>query len=118
MFDYDEIASTAQELIEEFGAPVILRRLADAEYDTTTGVVEGTDRRWSGVAVRIEYSLRDVDGEAIQMNDFRMLIGATSMEQPRPGDRLLFAGDWVNVVNCKPTKPATIAVCYDVHARK
>jgi hypothetical protein len=118
MFDYSEIAAVAEEMIAEFGALIVLTRDVNAEYNVATAMVEGTERRWTGIAVRVEYALRDIDGDAIQMNDARLLIGVSGMEQPKPGDRVLYAGERLTVINCKPIKPATVAVAYDVQARR
>lgn len=122
-FDYVDLASSVDELIEEFGAPILLTRNANAEYNVETSEVEGSDRRWRGRAARFDYRLSDIDGEQIRRGDARFLVspiaeGGGAMEQPKVGDRVRFDGEWWRVLDCGPLKPATTSVRYAVQARK
>jgi hypothetical protein len=121
-FDYVDLASTATELIEEFGAPVVLEQVVGAEYNTGTSEVEGNPRRHDGKAVRIDYDLSDIDGNDVRVGDFKLLLSVKKangeeIPMPRNADRMLFDGQWTTVVSCKPVKPATVAVAYEVQVR-
>lgn len=123
MFDYADLASTVSELIEEFGARAILNRTIDADYNATSSEVESSDRASAGRAVRVEYELKDIDGEMIRRGDVRLYVSVATetgaeMPEPQNGDRITFDGTIWRVIACSPIKSATVAVAYDVQARK
>lgn len=122
MFDYAETAAEASAAIRDVGAPFVLTRVASAEYNTATGTVEGGNRRWNGHALRWDYSRKDIDGDNVLATDIRFIVSVhtdtgAAMEEPREGDRALFDGKWTTVVECKPLKPATTALYFEVQAR-
>lgn len=126
-FDYRRLAATADRLLERFGAPLVMRRTAGAEYDPETSTVDGDDVVWTGRAVRTHFELRDIDGETIRMTDVRLLVSphqwsgntplAAEFPQPQTGDRIEFDGAHLVVQGCRSTRPAGTSVLYDVHVR-
>ena len=122
MIDYAQTAIAASRTIKENGAPFVLTRVVNAEYDTSTGTVEGGNRRWDGHAIRSDYSSRDIDGESILATDTRFMVSVhtasgAAMEAPKEGDRALFDGKWTSVVSCKALKPAHTAIYFIVQTR-
>lgn len=122
MADYKQTAMSATQSIRDAGAPFVLTRIANAEYNTATGIVEGGNRRWNGHAMRWDYSSRDINGDSVLASDIRFLVSVhtetgEAMEEPKESDRALFDGKWTTVVSCKPLKPATTAIYFEVQTR-
>lgn len=117
-FNYTALAASATSLIRRAGAPVAFTRKGDSTYDTEAGDSESTPQKSNGVAVRIEYTLQERQNSAILETDVRLLAAAEGLPQPQPGDEAVFDGDTYSVVDCRPIKPATIVIVYDIQARK
>lgn len=115
MFDYADLASTAAELVEEFGADVKLRRAENAEYDIPSATVEGGERVWNGKALRIEYEISN-DDSGKRVTRARFLVSPKGMAQPTTSDRLTFGGETLVVGISAPINLAGPAVAYDVRA--
>lgn len=113
---YSDLAADASGLIAEFGAPIVLVRKS-SEYDPEEGVTTDQDTH-TGMAVRTQYSLRDIDGTLILQSDVRLLVSAAdNMPQPEHGDSVSFDGNVYTVVNATPLRPADVTLYYDVQAR-
>jgi len=123
MFDYADLAASATDLVEEFGAPIVLERSIGAEYDASTSEVIDSRRKVTGTAVREEYELRDIDGDSIRFGDVKLIVSTraadgTAMPEPRTDERVLFDTTWWTVIRSAPIKHATVAVAYQVQARR
>ncbi len=71
---YDDMRSTASELISEFGTSVTLTRTIKSDYDPITGSSTNTESTIKGNGVFLNYSSTDIDGELIRQNDKKMLF--------------------------------------------
>lgn len=122
MTDYDQIARDTHEDIRENGASFTLEQVVTSDYDTESSAVESGARAFKGFAVRHDNVLREISGEIIE-GDIGLLASVFTetmdpMPQPKIGSRVLFDGSWWRIVTCTPLKPATVAVLYQVQARK
>src|SRR5688572_24441369 len=87
MSDYGQIAIEASETIRDAGAPIVLARQADGDYDTATSEVDAGEKKYLGFGVRVEYENRHIDGTSILAGDVRILLAV----HQRIGDGLSLA---------------------------
>lgn len=121
---YDDLAATANELLTEFGGPVVLSRTSAGDYDPATGTtIGGTTTTYNGVAAKFDYAQTDIDGTLIRVGDQRVLISVAGVVLPQTGDTLSFtdpntlAVTVFDVIMAKQVNPAGTAVLYDVQVR-
>lgn len=114
---YDDMADVAVELIGEFGAPVTLTKNTPT-YDTEQSEVTESTATYTGVAVRTEYKIGDIDGTLIKQGDALLVIAPVGMEKPETGDEITYDGETWKVVEGFIVRPATTTVCFKAQIRK
>lgn len=122
---YADMASTAADLIAQFGQPVTLTRSVPGAYDTATGTNGAPDvSTQSCLAVEDAYTAREIDGTLVRVGDRRLILspetsaGAT-VNAPQPGDTITFADAslWT-VKTVEPTSPGGTALIYTLQLRR
>lgn len=117
-FDYGEMAALADEILLEFGAPVILTRTTPGAYDPATGTTGGpVSTPYTGTGAAFDYEAKDIDGTLIKAGDRRVYLSTAGIVAPRTGDTLAIAGAALTVVAVRPLQPALLAVLFDVQCR-
>jgi len=119
-FDYLESRDDADELIEEFGQTVSLRRNASSgtAWEPTL-----TPTDYATKAAILDYTLRQIDGENILRTDRRALVaagpltalGVTSIAPP---DSLVVGAVAIPIVRAVPLAPSGVIVMYDCQIRQ
>jgi len=119
-FDYDEIASTADELLAEFGQSCVLTSITDGAYDPETGEAGTSTTPHPATAAVFAYPQRFVDGTLILTGDKRALVSPVGLTvDPKPGDTLTDTASAVfQVIDAKPIAPAGVAVLWILQVRK
>lgn len=123
---YDDMASTAAEMIGEFGQAVTLTRSVPGAYNPTTGTNgAATVTTQSCLAVEEAYKAREIDGTLIKAGDKKLILspqtaaGAT-VTAPTEGDTVTFAGDadpWT-IKSVEPLSPGGTALLYTLQLRR
>ena len=117
-FDYISTARDAAALLAEFGALVTLTRVTPGAYDPATGTVSGGTVGYSCAGAVMNYASRDIDGTLVQRGDVRVLLAPDAAFEPKPGDKVTLADTTVlTVINSRATKPAGMAVLFEVQCR-
>lgn len=118
-FDYIESRDDADELIEEFGQIVAVRRTSSTgnEWDPTV-----TTADYTTLAAILDYNSRQIDGENILITDRRALIAAgplttLGINSIAPPDSIVVGGVAVPVVRVMPLNPAGVLVMFDCQLR-
>lgn len=118
-FDYIESRADADELIEEFGQAVSIRRVSSTgpAHDPTITTVDYTT-----FAAILDYNSRQIDGENILVTDRRALIAAGPLSalgitSIAPPDSIVIGGVAVPVVRVMPLNPAGTVVMFDCQLR-
>jgi hypothetical protein len=116
MFDYIRTQATATRLIERFGLPVSLSKLAST-YDPATGAATSTAATSStlGLFVEIEQAADAVEqsgqtGTGSSVRQVGMVVIAAM--RPDVGDRLTADGKTFDVLMVEPIAPAGLPVMY------
>ncbi len=123
MFDYSEIAETANEIIEEFGQAVTLTHVIPGAYDPTTGGVTNTTTTQTGTGAVVNWAARQIDGTLIRATDKRLLLSplntaGAALTAPVLGDTVSIGGVTYTLVEpLKEINPAGTVVLFDVNLR-
>ena len=118
---YADLAATAEDLLQELGQAITLRKQAAGTYDPATGAAAVTPADTTGVGVALSFNdqrrtFGRVDGTAVQVGDRRVLWrGATA---PAPGDQLLIGGVAWAVLAADQLNPAGTVLLYEIHVRQ
>lgn len=114
---YSDLASTAKELLEEFGCQVTLTYAESQAYDPESGSSTKQGYAYTGTGVKLDYESKDIDGTNILSSDQRVLIAVDIPVVPKAGNILLIGSKEWTVINSKPLDPGGEAVLYDVQVR-
>lgn len=115
---YTEMQDLAQELLEDFGAPVTLTKEGSAGggYDADGNVqAPVASVSVTGVGATAEYMTSEIDGTVIQSGDAKLIYKGGA---PLIGMLVTLSGIKWRVVNIRPTWPAQIVTHYNLQLRK
>lgn len=118
---YSELATSVNDLLTEFGQPVVVTNYEMGEEDPDTGVVTQTSSQFTTVGVLLDYDYRNfgdttVSYQAVNSSDKRLLISADNVINTGDlflVDSILYKAKVVKVVN-----PAGTKVLYDIWVQK
>jgi hypothetical protein len=118
-FDYLETRADADDLITDAGRSVMLRRMTKggAAWEPTL-----TPTDYATFAVRVEFTLRQLQRNNVQATDQRWLVAAgplaaLGITSIAPTDSLVIDGADVEVVRADALNPAGTPVMFDCHLR-
>ena len=115
---YTEMQELAQELLEDFGAPVTLVKEGSAGggYDADGNVqAHVASVSVTGVGAALDYKRDEIDGTVIQSGDCKLLYKGGA---PEIGMTVTLSGIKWRVVAFMPLDPAGIVVMYECQLRK
>lgn len=117
---YSDMATTAQEMIAEFGRLIILRVNNEGVYDPVTDVTTGASTSDAAVkAVFTDFKEKDIDGTLIVRGDKQVLLAASDLAQaPETNDILVDGLDEYRVIEIMSIQPGDQALIYKVQVRK
>jgi hypothetical protein len=119
-FDYLESRDDADALIAEFGAVASLRRTTNSG---TTYAPTQTTADYATVAVKVDFTMRQMQGGNVLDTDERWLVAAgpltaLGVASILPRDGLVVGASVKPILDSKPLAPAGIVVMYDCHIRQ
>lgn len=112
---YSEMASTASELLAEFGGAVTLNH-AGGVPDPVTGLGGTTGGSTATTGLVKPFPDSWIDGTRIQAGDRQLVL--TSAVAPSPDDTVTIGGENWTIVRIETVKPASEVVVYFVQVRK
>lgn len=115
---YSDMNATVLELLAEFGASLVLIRKVSDAFDPVDGEVSSlvtSNNVINGVFVEWNESLLRSFGN-VASEDRLLLIDSTI--EPLTTDRITVGGDFLEIVNISPIKPAGTALAYYLQVRK
>lgn len=76
-----------------------------------------------GSGIELSFDIRQIDGKSILQDDKRFLLSpkkldGTDMPEPTTKATVTLADGPFRIINCKPTKPAGVAIMYELQLRK
>lgn len=115
-FDYPGMRDTGDELIEEFGQTVAIRRTVDSgtEWDPTQTT---TDYATKGAKVEFTWSQRQ--DSSVLVTDERWLVSAGPLDDLvlTPVDKIVVGGVALEIIKASPVNPGGVAVVFDCQVR-
>lgn len=120
---YDDMAATADELLREYGKPLVLRRVTPGAYDPSSGTAAETTLDFPGTGTLFNFALQSA-GQAfagatlIEIGDKQCYLSPAGVPLPTAGDLLVDGADVWQVKNVKAINPAGAPVLYELQLRK
>lgn len=121
---YSELATTALELLAEFGVSGVLRRPSAGTFDPAAGTVTGsTNTDYTITAALFDYGLKEsgatlADGTVIKAGDKQIYVAASGLAvAPAITDTLIINSVTYRIANVKIIAPSGIAVLYELCGR-
>lgn len=113
---YSEVLAEAALALDEFGTPVILRRVE--VYGVTSSEVETSEAvAWTRKGIITNYKASMVDGTRIQQQDRRVLVTAGG-HKPQTDDILELKGERFTVVDCQIVGPGDTDLLFEIQVRQ
>lgn len=114
--DWSGIAAEVAEALSEVGTVATIERAGSLD-ETTYPPKPGAPVTLTFSAVIGSYTAKDRAGTNIAATDVKLLLSADDLTaEPKNGDKVVVSGKKYSVVNVTATKPAGVAVVYEVQA--
>lgn len=116
-FDYAELATTAEELLTEFGQDVTRTSYTAGTYDPATGATTPTTASTTRKGAIFDFGAGQtlVRGTLIQAGDKRLLVDVDAAINPQ--DHFTVGGKEYVIISVGEINPAGTRVLYDLHLR-
>ena len=111
-YDYSRMVSTATRLISKYGRSMTLRSTTETG-DPWNPTQTNSDTAITGTVV--DYKSSEIDGDAIQTNDKRILIDSTAV--PTLQDKVVDGSVEYSIIDIREIKPGSTVVLYDLQVR-
>lgn len=115
-FDYEEIRATADEILEEYGAPAQVTQVTPGTYDPETGTVASTSVTTDTFAAVFDYGTDLIDGTRILTGDKQVFMKGSVI--PNPDDIFTFGSKVYRIINAKELAPARVNVLTELQVRR
>lgn len=118
-FDYARISKIALAQIERFGQVITITARSSGSYNAGTSSATVTETSQSGKALVDSYSIKEIDGNLIQVGDVKLILSALGISEPKPGFfATLENGVKYVIKNVDIISPSGVAVIYTCQLRK
>jgi hypothetical protein len=115
---YNDMATTANELLSEFGQSVTLTRKSTGSYDPATSTSIITETTQTGKAAIFPRGIKDIDGTLIKQGDYQMLLSPKNITIPIVGDTVTINSIIYTITMIHETAPANTSVLIDCNIRR
>lgn len=114
---YDDMATVARKLIDEFGATITISRVTGETFDRVAGTVSGgSTSTFTPKGIIKNYKKNEIDGTRILAGD-RLLVLDDTVE-PLMDDTISSSGDDWNIVDVEVKNPAGTPLVYFAQIRR
>jgi hypothetical protein len=115
-FDYEEIRATADEIIEEYGAPAQVTRVTTGQYNPETATAPTTSVITDTFAAVFDYGTDLIDGTRILTGDKQVFMKGSVI--PKPDDIFTFGTKVYRIIAVKELAPAGVNVLSELQVRR
>jgi hypothetical protein len=120
---YDDMASTADALIGEFGRAVTITYWSEALYDPTTSAISEGRATASGFGVTEDYDNSAIDGASVLRGDRKLLLSplddaGVAIPAPSADDTAEIGGVTWTVIGSHVLDPGGTPLLYTIQLRK
>ena len=116
-FDYASIATVADNIIINFGVPVIVTTKGTPTYNVDTGTVVSTTTTETTSGVITNYDKKDIDGSLIQRGDKQLILSPIGITTIKPDAIVTVSGISYAVISVNETNPAGVSLVYILQIR-
>ena len=114
--NYTSLQNTANKLINDNGSTITIKKITNGVPDMSTDTVVNSETLVNTVAIKKDFTNREIDSDLIQLNDLKVILKADT--DITKNDELIIDGVTYEIINIKVSKPADIVLNYIVQVRK
>jgi len=117
MMNYQELATTAHELITEFGQTVSIVTGVTSAYNPDTGMVTETVNSVQAKGILINYKLGAIDNSLIQQGDVKLILSPNGITDITMATQAVVNAKSYTITNVKTNNPAGTVLSYELNLR-
>lgn len=114
---YNNMAAVALNLLKSKGQLLTISRETQSAFDPILGNATVSASSFTGYGAAFDYNRNEIDGEAIQRGDIRLLLNATATA-PLIDDKITIDSIIYRVMSVKVISPAGTVVVYELQLRQ
>ena len=114
-FNYAQLESTAQKLLQNFGQQLTFTRTAHGTYDPDTGQTTTTESTYQKFGCVFDYTDTERADETIEQGDRRVLAEAHDYQV---NDKVDINGETYRVISVSENRPAANVLIANLQVRK
>jgi len=116
---YQRRRAAVSRLLERYGTSLTLQHYQEGACDPASGEVAAAWSQRVLTGLVRDYRQDQVDGSLVLSGDRELILaGETETEPPRPGDRLVLAGETYTVVQVNTLEPGGLALLHRCQIRR
>jgi hypothetical protein len=118
-YNYSCLEGRADSLITRFGTAMTLTRTTETPDGVKPWIQVRTTTDYTVQGVRTEYTDREIDGTAVQAQDYKILLAAKDLSiVPEPDDTLTDGSTVTTIVRVRRVHPGDTDLVYTCQVRK
>lgn len=118
-FNYDKIAKLAQKKIDQFGQTITVTHVTQGAYNVATSTAAVTETTRTTRCVIDMYSIKEIDGNLVQVGDIKAILSAWGVTTPTINDKITLSDGTVYTVRAvDPLSPGGVPIIYTCQLRK
>lgn len=114
--NYAGLSGLASRLITSAGAIATFTRQDSMGFDPALGVESIEEIEFTANAVKVAYTVREIDGTLIKAGDCRLIVEVVT-NAPQVGDAVTFGGVVYRVMAVESIEPGGVTVIYKLQVR-
>lgn len=117
-FNYAEIATIADTILQEFGQAITIIGKTAGAYDPATGsATVATDTSQQGYGAIFDYGSKLIDGEFIKFGDKQLLLSVVGITNVKIGDSAVVDSRTYTITQIKVYNPGGTSVMLECNLR-
>lgn len=97
---YEKYQKKAFDKVKKYGSSIIIKRTGESQYNQDTDEYEDTAVKITGVALRLNFEQRDIDGTNVKYGDVKFM--AVLNGTPQTNDTVEFEGNSYVIIYPRP----------------
>lgn len=115
--NWNELVLVADDIVTEFGQPIVITSVSQGVYDTDTGTISTTTTTTNTIGVMFDYGEKDINGTSILRGDKKLLVKPSGVTTITVNDLVTVAGNDYHIISVKQTNPAGTNLLWELLIR-
>lgn len=115
--NWNELVLVADDIVSEFGQPIIIKQTVQGAYNPDTGLITNTVVPISSIGVLFDYGEKDINGSTILKGDKKLLVKPTGLTSVTVNDSVIVNGEEYHIISVTQTNPAGTNLLWEFSIR-